>query len=278
MNWQPLLKCLPGLLPRTRSVARSRIVTSRLMFAVLLLLSCNSQAKQLINYLGEARALDDADTVLYREEHQLWQQQDQQTGQWRPLRRQVNYYSADGELIAQKRNEYPGLASQPDFILMDFRQPYKEEAKRTDKGLRLTLSENGDVSRDIISDSDYPLVVDAGFDDFIRANWTTLLAGDMVPFSFASAARQSSVNFELQAQNPDASNSEPLKLTMTLNSALLSWLLDPIELEYHRQTQQLLRYRGISNIPDANGDGQQVDIRYRYFHKNSASVNTDQPQ
>ena len=39
---------------------------------------------------------------------------------------------------------------------------------------------------------------------------------------------------------------------------------NPIELGYDAELKRLVRYRGLSNIGDGKGQGQVVDIRYRY--------------
>lgn len=226
-----------------------------------------------ISYVGEAYLLgssNSSNTLLYREEHRLLLQAG------KPVRRQVNYYSAEGELIASKKNWYRSSPTQPDFILTDFRTDYREEAKSTETSntntLTLILTENQETEQTQLTEFDYELVIDAGFDDFIRQHWDALQAGKTIPFSFASVARQTSVNFEVEAQNPEQSNATNLKLEMTLRSSLLSWLMSPIKLEYDRNTQSLMRYRGLSNIQDNNGDGQEVDIRYHYYEPSSPST------
>ena len=45
---------------------------------------------------------------------------------------------------------------------------------------------------------------------------------------------------------------------------LLRILVKPIELGYDAEARRLTRFRGLSNIGDANGDGLVVDIRYDY--------------
>ncbi|WP_419811745.1 hypothetical protein [Bacterioplanoides sp.] len=231
-----------------------------------------------ISYIGDAYSLNDPNTLLYREEHHLLLQAG------KPLQRQVNYYSAEGELIANKENWYRTAATQPDFILTDFRTGYREEAKikpvknqpvKNTNTLILILTEspgtenqkteNQKTEETQLSEFDYELVIDAGFDDFIRKHWGALLAGDAIPFSFASVARQTSVNFEVQIRKVVKPGDTLLKLEMTLRSSLLSWLMSPIKLDYDLSNKRLLRYRGLSNLQDDQGSGQQVDIRYRYF-------------
>ncbi len=88
-----------------------------------------------------------------------------------------------------------------------------------------------------------------------------MLSGKEVSFSFASAARQDLVGFRLERTSLD---DRQLVLSMRLKSRLLAWLLDPIELTYERDSQRLLRYRGLSNMMDSAGNTYHTDIRYEY--------------
>jgi len=221
---------------------------------------------QTLHYRGEAVSLDDNNKILYREEHQL-----QLTNQ-QPVSRRVEYFNVDGELIAAKDNQYHQDPARPDFVLQDLRHNYREQATQQEKGLRLLLQEDNNQQSTLIREADYPLVIDAGFDDFVRQNWQQLIERKKVPFSFVSAARQDVINFTIEATNASKTD-QPLKLRMTLKSKLLSWLMDPIKLSYDRNTQCLLSYRGLSNIQSEQGAGQEVLIRYQY-PQDSACVNT----
>ncbi|MCD8522185.1 MAG: hypothetical protein LRY66_15315 [Saccharospirillaceae bacterium] len=209
-------------------------------------------------YYGEAYALDEPTTLIYREEHRL------QLRDGKPYQRDVNYFDAEGKMIAQKENRYFNNAAAPDFRLQDLRNNYREQALYNDDGsLTLGLQESDGQAWQEKRIKSLPddLIIDAGFDEFVRRHWQTLLAGKQVTFSFASAARQDLVNFRLQTQSADEHR---LVLSMRLQSRMLSWLLSPIELTYDRQSQRLLRYRGLSNILDEQGNSYQADIRYQY--------------
>ena len=53
-------------------------------------------------------------------------------------------------------------------------------------------------------------------------------------------------------------------LQIELDSWLLGMLVDPFELTYDRGSRRLLRFTGVSNLKDGEGQSQQVDIHYRY--------------
>lgn len=211
-----------------------------------------------LNYQGYAYDLKDANKLLYREEHKL------QLLNGRPCTRVVKYISATDELIAIKENHYYKNAATPSFHLQDLRNNYREQAHYSDNGsLVLSKQENADAKIQSKRISGLPdnLIVDAGFDDFVRHHWPDLEAGKSVSFSFASAARLDLIDFRLQQKTIDQDN---LVLSMRLNSRLIAWLLDPIELTYDRQTKRLMRYRGLSNIQDGKGNTYIADIRYQF--------------
>lgn len=211
-----------------------------------------------LNYVGYAYDLKDTEKLLYREEHKL------QLLNGKPCSRVVRYFSATDELIATKENSYYHNTAAPSFLLQDLRNNYREQAHyHNDGSLELSVQEGAaaKIQSKRINDLPDDLIVDAGFDDFIRRHWSDLEKGSSVNFNFAFAARLDLVSFRLQQKNIDKDN---LVLSMRLKSRLLAWLLDPIELTYDRHTKRLMRYRGLSNIQDISGNTYSTDIRYQY--------------
>lgn len=208
-----------------------------------------------LHYEGIARDLNNPQRVLYTEQHQL------QLRDGKPLQRTVEYRDASGRLLATKVNQYGDNPATPDFILRDARRPYTESARLHGDSLTLTLQEGDNRSEQTLTGLPAALIVDAGFDEFVRQHWQRLQQGQRVTFYFASAARQDLIEFRLE---PQRGNDQHLVLEMRLRSRLIAWLLDPIELTYDRQSQRLLRYRGLTNMQDDNGTTLKADIEYRY--------------
>lgn len=223
-----------------------------------LIFNVQAEATDVMMYSGTAYSLDNPQQLLYCEKHRL------QRRNGEPYRRTVSYFDASGKLIAKKENQYFSNPAAPDFRLQDLRRHYHEQARYKDDGsLLLILQEDSAAEEQKTRLTDLPenLVIDAGFDEFVRRHWQSLLSGKEVSFSFASAARQDLVNFRLEKTSLDE---RQLVLSMRLKSRLLAWLLDPIELTYERDSQRLLRYRGLSNIMDNSGNTYLADIRYEY--------------
>lgn len=218
----------------------------------------NTHDTKTLTYKGNAYDLNDSHKLLYTETHHLT------LVNGKPSVRRVAYRSATKQLIVEKTNQYQQNSATPEFELQDLRTGYREQARFSRNGdLILTLQENGQAQEQSHRIDSLPshLIIDAGFDSFVRQHWSELEAGKSVTFSFASVARLDLIDFRLLKKD---SNKEQLVLSMRLKSRLLAWLLDPIELTYDRQSKRLLRYRGLGNIQDSQGNAYHVDIRYQY--------------
>ncbi|MAR00549.1 MAG: hypothetical protein CMI00_08425 [Oceanospirillaceae bacterium] len=221
--------------------------------SVLLLLPVTLWAENRV-FTGEARSLSDG-RLLYRETHTLQLDSD------RPISGVVEYHDAEGVLIARKTNQYHERLATTDFVLMDMRNDYREQAQQTESGWRLSQTENGKSTSADPGQPEHQPVVDAGFDEFVREHWQALLDDQTIFFSFAVPARLEWISFRLI---PVRVTDTELTVEMKLRSRMLAWLLDPIILTYDLKTRQLLRYRGLTNIQDENGKGIHAEITYHY--------------
>ena len=227
---------------------------------------------QSIHYSGTAYSLDN-DQILYREDHTLTMKNGQ------PIERTTLYYDADNQLFAEKNNRYRSQfnnsdssnsdsnntgsdnSATPDFMLTDDRYGYSESMEQDGKRWRVEYKEPEESGNKILSQPDYTPVIDAGFDEFVRAHWNDLMEGDTVNFSFAVPSRLEWIDFRLI---PLAQKDGTLTVEMRLKSRWIAWLLDPVFLTYDIKSKRLLTYRGLTNIRTMNGDGIKAEIRYTY--------------
>jgi hypothetical protein len=233
---------------------------------------------QSIRYSGTAYSLDD-DQILYREDHTLTMKDGQ------PIERTTLYYDADNQLFAEKNNRYRSQFNNPDsnnadsnnadsdnpatpdFMLTDDRYGYSESMEQDGKRWRVEYKEPKESGNKILSKPDYTPVIDAGFDEFVRAHWNDLMKGDTVNFSFAVPSRLEWIDFRLI---PLAQKDGTLTVEMRLKSRWIAWLLDPVFLSYDIKSKRLLTYRGLTNIRTIDGDGIKAEIRYTYPPKDQS--------
>lgn len=213
--------------------------------------------------VGEAYSLDRG-TLLYREMHFI-----DDGG----LDRRVMYRAPQGETLAVKVLDYRSGLATPSFSEQDLRSGEWRMVERLEKSLLLKYRP-GDHNKPRHSTVAIkaPLVIDAGFDHFIRQHWSPLLEGETLDFSFPVASRGTLMQFSLQSTR--CANFQQLLRSLNRQDLvcfeirpagwLVGFFVDPITLVYARGEQRLLVYRGLANIADGEGNEQLVEIHYHY--------------
>jgi hypothetical protein len=155
----------------------------------------------------------------------------------------VQYRDNLGEIFATKDLDYRQNPISPSLTMTDYRR---------DMQLRIPASEQSNV------------VVDAGFDNYVRSIWEDLDAGNKATFPFLVAGFDKPVKMKALRNDSNDCTSAELCLEINLDSWFLGMIIDPIELSYSRADRKLRRFSGISNIKDEDGDSLNVDIHYQY--------------
>lgn len=204
----------------------------RLPLLASLLLACTAVSAN--DIIGSAR--DEASgRLLYREHHQCNAQQTLCS---------VDYIDDQGAVFASKSVDYSESLSAPSLEFRDHRLA---------------------VHVRVGSTPEPDLVIDAGFDHFVRANWDDLQAAERIKFRFLPAGRDAALNMVAQRAVRTNCAATDLCLKIAIDSRLFGLFVPPILLTYDRPSRRLMRFRGLSNITDAQGDSLNVDIEYTYL-------------
>ena len=155
----------------------------------------------------------------------------------------IEYSDALGTVIAEKKLDYSLSLISPALTMLDYRQ---------------------DLEINVLAGASEGMVVDAGFDNYVRSKWDELLSGRDVDFSFLVVGLDKPLNMRARREISESCGAEEVCLSIGMNSWLLGMLVDPIELSYSQDSQQLLRFSGVSNIKGAAGETLSVDILYQY--------------
>lgn len=234
--------------------------TTTVLGIALGLLSLPASGQPLAAIVGTATVPDDVKRaqVLYEELHSV-----DASG----LRHQVSYRSAGVE-FASKSVDYSASLVAPNFMQRDTRRGEMLAARRDARGrVELGYRENSGFNERwrVPETSERPLVIDAGFDNFVRQHLPALIKGETLRFDFAVPSRGTAARLMIDSTaTPDCG--EPRVdgshcFRVRTSSYLARLLFPPLHLLYG-DDGQLLRFIGLSNISDADGDGQQVRIDY----------------
>ncbi|WP_372985338.1 hypothetical protein [Marinobacter sp.] len=219
--------------------------------ALLLLAATGTCYGKTFEFSGEARGTNGK--VLYTEYHRVEGECTQ--GKFRPLDHRVDYRQPEqDDRFADKVLRYQRSPLQPE---VDFNQPRFDEALRISYPGEDIIEVDWQTPAGETRAFNVPLagraVVDAGFDNLVRQNWSALQSGRSVEFRFLGPTRGELYGFMLEPNDhPDME--AHLEVAIRPTSMLLRFLVDPIQLGYNDRGA-LTDYLGLTNIrknPDAN--------------------------
>tara|TARA_R110002072_G_scaffold84603_1_gene191853 strand:- start:3732 stop:4547 length:816 start_codon:yes stop_codon:yes gene_type:complete len=196
------------------------------------------------------------------------------------LTHDVLYRDMEQELIAHKVLNYSSGPLTPSFVQHNFYSQEVIAVELRQDQLIMTVKAAGNPEPQEflfpVSQASMPIVIDAGFDNFVTQNWNALVGGQSKQFQFPFAARESLVDLRVKAARCSYSNETDQCFILRLDNWLIGRLVSSIELGYDPVLKRLTRFRGLSNIGDAKGAGQSVDIRYRYEDLSPVACTSDE--
>lgn len=227
----------------------------RISAVVALLVALPAQA-QLVTYKGIAYDPDEGD-VLYSENHYLLLDP---TGE--PAERVVLYRCPRGEAFARKVMQIKGDPLRPSFEMTDARLNYVEGLDRRESDALVYVQREGERETELLQ-LGQQAVADAGFDAFVRKNWSALQGGERVRFEFLVPSRLSVMSFKVYKLRDEVIDGAAAS-TFSLNlSGVLGWFLSGLEVSYRDSDQALLRFEGLSNVRDPQGDNYVARIEFK---------------
>ncbi|MEO6172150.1 MAG: hypothetical protein ABIP02_03450, partial [Arenimonas sp.] len=171
-----------------------------------------------------------------------------------PLERLVLYRCMDGTAFARKRVNYQASAQAPAFEFVDVRKGFVEGMRYQQNKAALWYRPPGGAIEKNALLAVQNLVVDAGFNEFIKINWQKLRAGNLLPLRFAVPTRLQAYKFNLKQIGESLFAGIPAVTYELKLSGLLSFFAEPIEVTYDKANRRLLRFQGLSNLRDDAGE------------------------
>jgi len=210
---------------------------------------------QLVTYQGIAYDPDEGD-VLYSENHYLLMDT-----AGLPTERVVLYRCPEGPAFARKVMQIGGNELRPSFEMTDARLNYIEGYDRGQDSDLVYVQRQGERESEMLQVGK-EAVADAGFDAFVRQNWDELQSGDSVRFEFLVPSRLSVMDFKVYKLRDERVAGNPAS-TFRLNlSGVLGWFVSGLEVTYRDSDRALLRFEGLSNVRDPDGDNYIARIEF----------------
>lgn len=212
----------------------------------LLIVSPLSLASVERSFTGVAYA-PDSGKEIYREQH--LQRGECRGETWVPQQQQVRYVDASGQLIAEKSIEFSDGYRVRSFEFTDYR--FERQ---------ITLDERS-------LNTDQKLVVDAGFEPYLRLNWDRLQGGKPLVFDFRAAAEPDIVplRVEADASRPPAASAPDARYYFSLTPEfwLARMFVTPVRISYD-ENRRLVAYEGVTNLLETEDRYFRAHIVYQY--------------
>jgi hypothetical protein len=215
-------------------------------------------ARSWMSYDGTAVDADDG-RVLYRESHFVALEGE------RVAERLVLYRCADGTPFARKRVaplfDSPWL---PEFDMTDARLGYREGLAANGESVQVFVQEAGEksVERETLAEVPPDLVGDAGFDSFVRDNWEKLVAGETLRFNFLVPSRLGYLAFKVRQIGEERIGDRPVRVFRLALGGLIGLIVSGIDVAYDAESRILMRFEGLSNIRDIDGENHVARIDF----------------
>jgi hypothetical protein len=215
---------------------------------VLTLLAMSAYADD-YSFTGYARSLDTGE-LLYVESHAVID-----GGSPRETRVVLYRCAVDSAPFARKQLEYFTQRTSPAFTFEDARSGFAEGFERNARSLTVfeRAGSRAPLRREAISPT-RTLVVDAGFDEFVREQWESLERGAASKVPFLVPSLLESVTFRVRKVAEVTIDGETASVIRLSLAGALGWFLPDIDVSYRKRDRRLMRYRGLTNIRDAGGE------------------------
>lgn len=244
-------------------MSRQRINTPLARAILFLFVSSCTPLLQAEPWLVGNALSTDSGELLYRELHY----RDTPSAK---LSERVEYVDPQGELMVEKTLDDSLSSIMPNVEQTDLRTGTRFVVTNDSANfMKSTYRRAGADVETARIEKDEQLIIDAGFDPYVRAHWEALEAGEAVRGTFFVPARLDTVQISIrETDSEQCADIAVATLCLVVRPAgflrLVSWFVDPLYLAYERGSQRLLMYRGLSNILDNEGKAQDVVIRYEY--------------
>ena len=221
------------------------IAYTALVFASLY--AAPSHAEDSVEYTGTATSLKTQE-FLYGEKHVLGYRDG------KLAERAVLYTCRDGSPFARKTVNYVNPLA-PDFTFEDASNGMREGV-RSEGGKRVVFFRGRYADMEKMGDLPKipELVVDAGFDEFVRENWSDLLSGKAMRMNFLVPSRVTDMGFKVQHERSDTADGTPVEVFRLNLAGILGLILPGIDVYYSAADHVLIKYVGLSDLRDSSGD------------------------
>ncbi|MBY0470904.1 hypothetical protein K2X30_07005 [bacterium] len=218
-----------------------------------------AQAKVLReSYLGIAK--DDSGKGSYQERHQV------EFANNRVQTARTTYANSDGKVIGELTSDFRKMITTPEYSYKDLRDQ-SSHGIRIDGNQLIVWRQNKGAEREEKSfardefDPEALIVGCQGLHYYLIDHLDELRKKKEIPIKYLMPGKLDYYSFTLKMNGEDEKN---IYIKITIDNIILRLLTSSLELQYSKADRRLVKYSGLSNITNDQGQIQQVVIDYAY--------------
>jgi len=177
----------------------------------------------------------------------------------------VKYFDASGKLLATKAMTYPGLPQHPEIAQTDFTRDTTVQTSNSDQNIEMVRTTAGKTER-FAFPIEPEIIVDAGFDSFIRANWKNFREGEAQVYRLAVAGQENLLKVQITKQ---AASGDSFPFTIKPNNFFIRLLVPQMRVVYDSE-RRLSAYEGLTNLNIAEGKDRKIAIKFNHYLSKAA--------
>ncbi|MBF2754000.1 MAG: hypothetical protein ISN29_01900 [Gammaproteobacteria bacterium AqS3] len=182
----------------------------------------------------------------------------------RLLEDRLSYLRPDGRKFAEKKVDYRGSSTAPEFALVNSDSNHRESLEHGGEVMTVRFQGPEDDAGDSaeLPPSDPPMIADAGFDRFIVEQWEELTSGRELVRPFLVPFRLDSLKMLIRRTTEPAAEPGIVAFEMVAKSRFLRLLAPTIRVFYATDSRRLRRFEGISNLFADGGGKLNITIHF----------------
>lgn len=221
-------------------------LTFKFMLVLISLFSASSLAS-VTHSIGIARSVE-TDAIQYVEHHQYFEDGSHV----------ARYFDPNLQLLLEKRLAYTGLPQHPEIEQSDFLTQKQVSISVQDAAITMIETRADQEIKKAEFTLSPDIIIDAGFDSYIRSNWDSFVPSDRYNFKLAVAGQKNLLGITLQQQESQAT-----RFVISPQNWLVRLIVPEIELTYD-DNRRLDTYRGPANIK-LKGAKRDVAIHFDHY-------------
>ena len=236
---------------------RAKTMSGALVLVVGTLLSvfpCQVGAEEYTEtHWGDAK--DANERLVYREKHEVRYENG------RVQNSLTSYRDPSGREFARLESDYSLSIMMPTYVFSDFRRGHREGLRFEGGKYYIFDEDSGEAEKTKVLDDDTNVYSCQGWHYYLVNNLDKLVGGDALEVRLIFPNRLQPYTFKILSLG---SEGDTIRVKVRIANWLLSLFLPHLEVVYDKNKRKLIEYHGVSNIVDAEGKLQEVNITYEY--------------